>query len=356
MYSRLNYLRFFLAWSVLAFHTNIHSIPMAGPIAVWCFFFISGFLISNILYNHYADRPGDFIVNRFLRIFPAYWAALIIGLTLISLDLPGFLQVYKHSKMPAGLGSWLRTVFIFTPPFLSNFVPVTKPLVVPVARSLEIELNWYLILFMGRFLPKPLTIGLLFAGLLSPLIIFFGLHKPLYGSWAGFPFCLGALAYHFEIRPPKIIQLISLLALVFMMFVEPVLLHLNVFRMNTLPASFLLLGSVIFLFLSFRIFLEKKQSSRLSDLAGDLSYPLFLIHLYAVYVAMKWFGVPRLGWMTLTTVTVLSVILSLLICLLVERPIGRIRKKIRNRSTEEGKLFFLFPLRKNGNQFRGLQN
>ena len=329
---------------------------MAGPVAVWCFFFISGFLISNILYENYANRPGDFVVNRFLRIFPAYWAALIIGLTLIALDYPGILQVYRHSKMPASLESWLRTVFILTPPFVSNVVQVTKPLVVPVARSLEVELNWYLVLFLGRFLPRPLLITLLFTGLLSPFVIFFGFHKPIYGSCAAFPFCLGALAYHFEMKPPKSIQLFSFLTLLFMMFIVPVLLKVNVFTMNTLPNFSILIGSIVFLFLSFQIFLASDQPSKLASLAGDLSYPLFLTHLYAVYFAMKWFGVPRLGWLTLTTVTALSVFLSLLICWLVERPIGRIRKKIRNRSAEVGKLLSLVPLPKNGDRFRNLQN
>ncbi|MCW2863405.1 MAG: acyltransferase [Actinoallomurus sp.] len=57
--------------------------PELGPITrygflgVELFFLISGFVI---LLSAWGRRPGDFIISRFLRLFPAYWVGVILSL------------------------------------------------------------------------------------------------------------------------------------------------------------------------------------------------------------------------------------------------------------------------------------
>lgn len=69
-----------------------HETPLAfnfqwGHYGVNLFFMISGFVIFLTL--HRIDRPLDFIVSRVSRLFPAFWAAVIITFLLVHwLELP----------------------------------------------------------------------------------------------------------------------------------------------------------------------------------------------------------------------------------------------------------------------------
>ncbi|MFT4572499.1 MAG: peptidoglycan/LPS O-acetylase OafA/YrhL, partial [Candidatus Binatia bacterium] len=166
MYSRLNYLRFVLAWAVLAYHAFLPAFPMAGMLAVWCFFLISGFLVSNILYGRYNNRPKDFLTNRFLRIFPTYWTALFLGLCLVlyQADTPPGLPFELFA--PSTFIQWWRNIFLFGSAGTHIFQWVVAP-----AGSLSLELTWYLILFVGSFFPRKWLLTFLFAMLTVPFIL-----------------------------------------------------------------------------------------------------------------------------------------------------------------------------------------
>jgi peptidoglycan/LPS O-acetylase OafA/YrhL len=57
-----------------------HHLPylMTADASVPAFYIVSGFLITLVLREKYRDRSGLFYSNRALRIFPLYWAALIL--------------------------------------------------------------------------------------------------------------------------------------------------------------------------------------------------------------------------------------------------------------------------------------
>lgn len=95
----LDALRGIAAVLVMLFHYTAkyqelygHESPLAislpwGHYGVNLFFMISGFVIFMTL--HRIQRPLDFVVSRFSRLFPAFWAAVAITFVLVRLlDLP----------------------------------------------------------------------------------------------------------------------------------------------------------------------------------------------------------------------------------------------------------------------------
>src|SRR5688572_16954153 len=76
-------LRVYLALCVVAAHSTtilpwgMHS----GPEAVQIFYMISGFYMAMVLSTRYQNSQ-DFYFSRFLRVFPPYYAVLIITLVL----------------------------------------------------------------------------------------------------------------------------------------------------------------------------------------------------------------------------------------------------------------------------------
>lgn len=108
-------LRLLLAWLVLFAHTfalyygsgnalifNLFPAGDIGVFAVYCFFTLSGFLITESYVR--LDNADQFVKARFLRIFPAYVvvvlvATFIIGPLFTNLGLMAYLQdlsVYKY--------------------------------------------------------------------------------------------------------------------------------------------------------------------------------------------------------------------------------------------------------------------
>ena len=72
-------MRLGLALCVLVFHAGYGG--AGGPIAVYGFYVLSGYLIYRVYLERYQPRKGGlaaFYWNRFLRIVPAYWLALTV--------------------------------------------------------------------------------------------------------------------------------------------------------------------------------------------------------------------------------------------------------------------------------------
>jgi len=95
-------LRLLLAIAVVIAHsTPIGGLTFTGAItAVHAFFMISGFYISLILNEKYIKRNNSyvlFITNRFLKLYPAYWAVLLLIIIFC------FLQYY-YSRVVIGFG------------------------------------------------------------------------------------------------------------------------------------------------------------------------------------------------------------------------------------------------------------
>jgi len=54
-----------------------------GNVGVFLFFILSGFVITEALETFYKGRTTNFLINRFLKIYPAYWSSLLISVVIL---------------------------------------------------------------------------------------------------------------------------------------------------------------------------------------------------------------------------------------------------------------------------------
>jgi peptidoglycan/LPS O-acetylase OafA/YrhL len=85
--------RTFLALIVVFTHFGGGSF-LFGRHAVFGFFCLSGFLMTLLIDGPYKGRPDAFAANRFLRLFPLYWAT--IALTALAILGFGFNPKFAH--------------------------------------------------------------------------------------------------------------------------------------------------------------------------------------------------------------------------------------------------------------------
>ncbi len=327
MYSRLNYFRFILALSVLLFHIYNPWFPLAGPLAVLGFFFVSGFLVSEMLATTYAGRPRDFLVNRFLRIFPAYWASLLLGVLLLLVIPQELAATNRMVVMPNNVFDILHNLIIFG-------VQDQHARIIAPSWSLDIELRWYLILFVLSFFSIAFRkIALLLLGL---IVVFFivPVNTQFYGNmWgSGFAFSAGALFYYYRPQFPVGVQWCGMLALYLIMFVVPLYVGEGRPVQRLLDGWYLQLGFIAALYIAFGLLLARGRYSAWSQWFGSLSYPLFMTHFLASALVYAWIGEGKGTLANLAGTLVVTLLISWAIVQFVENPIARYRKQVRERS------------------------
>ena len=189
-------IRFALAVSVVAYHFHPSVFRWTGPLAVFSFYTVSGFLISRVLTDSYAGRPMAFIANRGLRLFPAYYLAAALGL----LAAATVSSVNPALTIPDDPGSAIRQITIF-----GLLTTANEPFpirLVPVAWSLNMELVWYLAMIPLVRVPRT---WLVLASIPAALFIVTNDFRWAYYSVAGPALCLalGAYAYLSGYRPGR---------------------------------------------------------------------------------------------------------------------------------------------------------
>ena len=120
--AEIDALRGLAALSVMAFHYTTKydelfrfsgAVPFSAPwgyLGVNLFFVISGFVIFMTLER--TQRPMDFVVSRASRLYPAYWAAVLLTLSITHvLGLPG-----KEATLQVGLLNLLMFQGLFSIP------------------------------------------------------------------------------------------------------------------------------------------------------------------------------------------------------------------------------------------------
>lgn len=351
-------LRFLLAVSVILAHAGkLFGFEfVGGRIAVETFFMISGFYITLILNEKYIKANNSyklFITNRFLRLYPLYWVALILTLVCAA-----FIPNYTANSYMGNLGSWaaygkslsfsscaflvasnillffqdviyflgadLKSGLFF---FTSNFYNTKPPLVytfslIPQAWSISLELMFYLI---APFIVKRkyiIIIALIVAS--AALKTYFMAHGLNNDPWVYrfFPFelmffLLGTLSYYLyrKVKDVKIPKYIYPALLVFISL-------FTIFFSFISVTFFTYRIYIVAVFLSMPFLFNYTKKFKLDKFIGELSYPIYITHML-VFNTVKALGITQ----NLQLITILTtIILSIILVKLIGDPIERLRQ------------------------------
>jgi peptidoglycan/LPS O-acetylase OafA/YrhL len=290
--------RTLLAFWVVAAHLG--GARMIGEYGVFGFYLLSGYLMTYIMQNNYSYTVSGtlrYISNRLLRIFPAYWASILLTVGLI-LFLGQEMSLAYHNAMflPSTPEEILKNVFLV-------FEHSDLPRLTPPAWALTVEFFYYILIGLGISRYKWmvwvwLTLSIAYHVIGWQMGWSWGeRYFPIYA--ASLPVSVGALMYYYrkEMRKllshknPDIDKYIPLfvLAAVFANWgigYETASLKKAFFYTN------IVLCACMVIVLSTRP-LTPWESKKFEKWMGDLSYPIYLTHLQAgmvAYAILAYFG------------------------------------------------------------------
>jgi peptidoglycan/LPS O-acetylase OafA/YrhL len=335
MNAGLNLLRFFLAVNVVAFHLWNAAAPGAGPVAVLGFFFVSGFLVTQIVQEVYRGPggAGAFVLNRTLRIYPSYLAALGLGLLALRLFPQVAQHIHSDLRWPASAAEWW-------PQFNILGLGDSAVRVLPAAWTLGTELVFYAVIGLGTGRSRRATAWLCVASLpLGAACAWQLLPVAFYGSVLGngFVFALGSFTYfqRAKLRVGPGLFVLACAAWAVALYGVPALEQSDLDNANL--AGSVLPFAVILLFVV-QHELRAPRWVRLAAVLGRAAYPLFLLH-WAVSVVVSAalfdgrasFDLPGAGAGAgyFAVVLCASLACALLFVQVVDRPIERLRRRVR---------------------------
>ncbi|MDX2227621.1 MAG: acyltransferase [Verrucomicrobiae bacterium] len=315
-----------------------------GNMAVMTFFVLSGYIIAEAIEVFYRDRPVAFIGNRYLRILPPYFAALLVS-------------VLVHALL-AHYG-WLGHVVNWTPEAFSATNLTANSLLLVILYGLGrmgfqpdyffvtntwavmVEVHFYLVVFglmllwprLNRHLTEVgrrriIMVGVVALCVLGPLAMFLKIPQLVYVSWA--PFLLaGVLLYQLHQRQDAFFLAACVLSQISLLGTFCLYVGRNASALIAGPAVVLGLLIVILAFLG-RARIPASQVGW-DRFFGNLSYPLYINHwtVFVVYGAVASTG---RGWGLWMAGMASAVGLSLLMQAAVEPLLHRVRDRLRGTS------------------------
>lgn len=378
-------LRLFLASLVVYVHFT-PGIAASGYIAVFTFYVISGYLITRVVATRYANGPDGlrrFALNRAIRLMPVYWLVLIFALGVTALFPIAASTVEPQLFSPRSWAELLpQLTSLGTRPFdiFTIFGWGAAPddplrsLVIPTAKTLSVEIVFYVLIAVALARHKRLSTGLWVASVIFAFVTSVqdnydrGYETYIGASTA---FLTGAMIFHhrdairngllrINIRPTLGTALAAITALAaFALWQDAAYIGLRVLGWEKEAANAILPLNRIWIpyaalpLSAFALWatieprpkpghwLTDNRMAHVNDMAGDLSYPIFLIHYPAGAFTLgmtNWLlpntpassmGSPV--WLALTLIV--TVAMSVFAVFVVERPLGRLRAKIRQPAT-----------------------
>lgn len=193
--------RTLLALFVVAGH--LVNFPYVATYAIVGFFTLSGYLMTRIMNSTYGYTVSGvlrFSANRVLRIFPTYWATLLLSaLTILWVGQDAAFTYRSALGLPTNASLWLQNItMVYLSPLPSNIAPR----VAPATWALTIELTFYALIALGVSRSRSMTLIWFAVGLAWHLVSFMA---GMDGTWryhfigaGSLSFSIGALIFHFR--------------------------------------------------------------------------------------------------------------------------------------------------------------
>jgi peptidoglycan/LPS O-acetylase OafA/YrhL len=309
---------------IVVFHhidRNLHL----GTTAVMAFFALSGFLMTMLMDTTYKGRRWDFAVNRFLRLYPTYWATMAFMAALVLLHI----KLYHHVGIPEGLTLVRHLLYV------TNWQE--SPVLIVTSWAVTNEIVFYSLICFGISANRQRSLVWLAASILIALLPMFFAPAKMYINYfspllASLPFAAGSVAYfnrdRFALDRPAI-AIAVLSAALFLTAIAQSTYGLDAIRFASVPFAAALAATLFHC-----------KASRWDEAIGRLSYPIYLNHFGAGMVMLalsKYFfrSYPPAEYQALIA-CLFAIVIGSITVLFVDLPIDRLRTRIRASGVRSG--------------------
>jgi peptidoglycan/LPS O-acetylase OafA/YrhL len=321
----MGYYRLLLSMLVLASHVYYKGWQY-GESAVICFLLISGFVMAKLIDAHYSDsgKTPLFYVDRAARIFPQYLFYCAATLVLM-------FAVDLHNPWTSACttGTIAGNLFLYQL-YDSNGAPIYLCTLIPPAWSLSLEWAFYLIIpFLINARSKAIFLCVAAYSVSVYIKAYLGIIDT---EWFGYRHLSGTL-FIFLVgvafaRDGAFWRLYrwgmwtgSLVLLVFMLANR---------RLYELHTNFEILFGIVAGIPALSLAIRVRQG-RLGELAGDLSYGVFLNHFFLILILNRFTNWTAVDVpLRLIALACASLALSALTFTFIETPVMRWRRRLRS--------------------------
>lgn len=344
-------LRFVFALAVIV--THIGGIEVLAGIAVWGFFMLSGFLMTGVLNKKYGFSGvglSRFFTSRAIRLFPGFWLVSLLSLIMV--------VAFRDYVDPRSISTALVVPSIFRD-VVANITIIghttfglgrIEHALIPSAWAIDVEIWMYVVsaLFLSKNIHRAKLLMILLL-ILFPVLWYIAKHLIANGEvdlggqliysflpTALMPYTIGIWIWFSHDCWNDRLSRINRTHLVISASAYLLFTSLVVSRYSVTAAYVLSLPALALLILA----LSLSRRGRLDDILGQLSYPMYLTHIPCAYffVVMAqgrqvqglyyYNQVDRYFHFTLSGffgVAALTLVISAIITVMVERPMEQIR-------------------------------
>ena len=339
--------RYVLASMVMLAHLGPMSMIHTGYYAVSGFFLLSGYLMTLSLHERYfllQNGPGKDAINRLLRVLPSYYVVLLLSILAVEFWPDTALSIHERLRMPNDFTEWMANLLVVPLTGIDGLRSMHN--LIPPTWSLAIELVfWMLLPLLVRSKRTALIWGALTVVYIFTLIWLNASLQMRYYSYlaASLPFFCGAALYLWRGKMSAFSWkwLIPLWAMPLTYYLTaPILLSDTIYFSEkwydgrTLFEGLYLAMSLNFfvVFALSRVTLAPLWLMRLDRFLGNLSYPIFLVHVLAAVLVVKLTDhalPPERSWSLFGGGLVLTNLLAYLLWRFVEHPVQTVRERFK---------------------------